>query len=91
MAFSSPDVFLNSVDLAKELGLRLKTISEYVRRNLLIPHTRVGRNYVFTRAECDRFKRMRHGPGNPNFVKSAADVPAPATKRRKTKAKAAKA
>ena len=84
MAIRTNETLLSSREVANLLDLEPITIRQYVRRHLLIPYSRVGRAFVFTKKECDRFRREKQPRGNPNFAKSAADVPA-SKPRRKTK------
>ena len=90
MALQTDEIVYSTSETAKLLKLSHGTIAVYVQRGLLVPR-KIGNISVFTESEIKRFKALKRPRGNPNFVKSAADVPAPATKRRKTKAKAAKA
>lgn len=88
MAIRTDDIVLSSREAAEFLGLATASIPVYVERKLLIPHSRVGRAFVFTKTECERFKKLKRSRGNPNFTKTAADVPASRRRKAKTAAKA---
>ena len=86
MAIRTKEMLFTSRDAAEFLKLDPNTIATYVKRKLLVPVSRVGTSYLFTKPEVERFKKLKRSRGNPNFVKTAADVPA--SRRRKVKATA---
>lgn len=69
MAIRTKEMLLTSKEAAEFLGLEPNTIPKYVRRKLLVPYSQVGRSFVFSKSECERFKETRRSPGNPAFQK----------------------
>lgn len=68
MATTIPNLF-NATEAAKYLGLTDSLVRNYCRQKRLKAE-RVGRNWVITRKELDRFKKTPRPTGNPNLLKS---------------------
>jgi len=60
-------------DAAELLGLTPDTVRRYSSRGVLRPTRRLGNMLVFSDAEIQRYQVSRRKPGNPHFVKRAAD------------------
>ncbi len=52
---------------ADYLGFAEDTVRQYIHRGL-IKARKLGPIHVITKAECDRYKRERRSPGNPNLL-----------------------
>lgn len=50
---------------AAYLGLSRHTIRKYVQRGLIAAYGSIGRSYVFSREELDRFRNSRRSAGRP--------------------------
>lgn len=59
------DTIFTTTEAAKYLGLSLDTVRKYVQRRLITPATTIGRSYLITKTECDRYKRDRRPQGKP--------------------------
>ena len=68
VATSIPNMF-NSTEAAAYLGLTDSMVRKYCREGE-IHADRVGRNWVITKKELDRFKKIPRPVGNPNFRSS---------------------
>jgi len=58
-SYDVPD-YMNTPQVAKILGVNIQTVREYIRSGEL-PAARVGRRYVITRDDVDRFIHARKG------------------------------
>lgn len=87
MALQTNEIVYSTTETAKLLKLSHGTVAVYVQRGLLVPR-KIGNISVFAQSEIERFKATKRSRGNPNFVKSAADVPASRRRKVKTAAKA---
>ena len=67
MATFQGEVFTTR-EAANYLGYAEDTVRRYVYRSL-IRAEKFGNSLLITKAECDRFKREKRGPGNPTFGK----------------------
>jgi excisionase family DNA binding protein len=56
-------------EAAEYLGLSAESVRKYVQRDRLKPNATIGNAYLFTKQECDRFKKTIRPVGNPNFVR----------------------
>ena len=68
MATTIPNLF-NATEAAEFLGLTDSLVRNYCRQSR-IKADRVGRNWVITRKELERFKKTPRPFGNPNLLKS---------------------
>lgn len=60
---------MTTADVAKYLKLSEHTVRKYVARNLLTPFRKLGPCNLFTKEECDRYKRERRPRGHPVSLK----------------------
>ena len=67
MATTIPNLF-NATEAAKYLGLTDSMVRNYCRQQR-IKAERVGRNWVITKRELDRFKKTPRPIGNPNLLR----------------------
>lgn len=58
-------------EAAEFIGLSLESIRKYVQKGRIKPAQVIGRSYLFTQAECERFKPTIRPVGNPNFVRKS--------------------
>ena len=65
MATTIPDLF-NSTEAAKYAQVSDSLIRRYCGLGV-IPAERIGRNWVISKREMDKFKRTKRLRGNPNF------------------------
>lgn len=68
MATTIPNLF-NATEAAAYLGLTDSMVRNYCRQ-ARIKAERIGRNWVISRKELDRFKRTPRPMGNPNLLQS---------------------
>jgi excisionase family DNA binding protein len=62
------DEFFTTDEAASYLGFAQSTITQYVQRGLLKPAKRIGRSWLFTRSECDRYNEEKRSPGKPRKI-----------------------
>ena len=67
MATTIPNLF-NATEAAEYLGLTDSLVRSYCRQRR-IKAERIGRNWVITKKELDRFKKQPRPMGNPNLLR----------------------
>lgn len=67
MAIEINDVVFTTREAAEYLGLAEDTVRQYVNRGVIFAK-KAGNMNLVTKSECDRYKRDRRPPGNPNLT-----------------------
>jgi excisionase family DNA binding protein len=57
------DVLFKTEEAAKYMGLSPRSVTQYVQRGLLKPSMQIGRSYLFSKKECDRYQQNKRKPG----------------------------
>ena len=57
--------FFTTKEAAIFLGVAEDTVRTYCKRELLFPDRKLGNLLLFTKTECERYKREKRGPGKP--------------------------
>lgn len=63
LAYNYPMHFLTTSQVANELGITETTVRRYCNEGRM--GTKIGRQWLITRDELDRFKKSRREPGRP--------------------------
>jgi excisionase family DNA binding protein len=70
---SSSPIFTLS-EAATFLGLSIESVRKYVQKKRIKPTATIGRAYLFSRDECERFRPTIKPPGNPTFQRKKRAV-----------------
>ncbi len=69
MPISESSPVFTLAEAAEFLGKSVESVRKYVQSGKFKPTATIGRAYLFSRDECERFKPTIRPVGNPNFLR----------------------
>ena len=70
MAIETHAKLMTTPEAADYLGLAEDTVRKYIQRGLIRPFDTVGRAYLISEAELNRYKIEKSPRGNPTFSRA---------------------